>query len=514
MSDSRVQKSIQNAKISFISYFGMLIISFFSRKIFLDTLGPEFMGLTGTLHNILGMMSLAEMGISTSICFHLYKPVRENNHEEICKLLSLFGWLYRLVGLFMLAVAVIVSCFFPFIFHKTEIPLHLIYFVFFSFLGSSLIGYFINYRQLLLTADQRHYVVSGYTMAASIVKVLIQMFCCYYFLNYYLWAIIELVYGVVTCIILNWKINQTYPWLKTKKSLGKMLNKEYPDVLKSTKQIFIHKIKDFILGQSDQILVFAFVSLKYVAYYGNYSMLTVRLIALLNSVMTSAEGGVGNLVAEGDEKKISSVFWELQSMRFLFAGIITVVLYFVFPPFITVWIGEEYLLSPFVTFLICLNMFILITRTSIDAFNHAYGQYADVWAAWAEAIVNLTVTILVASQIGIAGILLGKIVSMFFLVVLWKPYYLFHQGFHKSYWNYWKYNIVYYILLIISIVFVYISHRLYPGNPNSSWGEFVIYGAYIGTIFSVIYFVLLYFFSTGFKAFTHRIINQVTKKKK
>ena len=59
MNESRVQKSIMNAKVNFVFYFIMLFLTFFSRKVFLDTLGAEFIGLSGTLQNILQMLSLA-----------------------------------------------------------------------------------------------------------------------------------------------------------------------------------------------------------------------------------------------------------------------------------------------------------------------------------------------------------------------------------------------------------------------------------------------------------------------
>ena len=74
----RVKKSIKNAEVNLIFYFLTLFLSFFSRKIFLDCLGPEFIGLSGTLSNILGYLNLAELGIASCISFHLYKPLQEN----------------------------------------------------------------------------------------------------------------------------------------------------------------------------------------------------------------------------------------------------------------------------------------------------------------------------------------------------------------------------------------------------------------------------------------------------
>ena len=73
--DSRVKKSLLNARVNLIFYFLVLILSFFSRKIFLDTLGAEFIGFTSTLRNLLSYLNLAELGIATAIGYVLYKPL-------------------------------------------------------------------------------------------------------------------------------------------------------------------------------------------------------------------------------------------------------------------------------------------------------------------------------------------------------------------------------------------------------------------------------------------------------
>lgn len=65
--ESRVRKSLLNARVNLIFYFLTLALSFFSRKIFLDTLGADFVGLTGTLQNLLGFLNLAELGIGSAM---------------------------------------------------------------------------------------------------------------------------------------------------------------------------------------------------------------------------------------------------------------------------------------------------------------------------------------------------------------------------------------------------------------------------------------------------------------
>ena len=80
---NRTKKSIINAEVGLISYLISLFLAFFSRKIFLDNLGAEFIGLTGTLSNILGILNLSEMGIGLCISFFLFKPIADNNTQEM-----------------------------------------------------------------------------------------------------------------------------------------------------------------------------------------------------------------------------------------------------------------------------------------------------------------------------------------------------------------------------------------------------------------------------------------------
>ena len=211
--DSRVKKTLLNARVNLIFYFLVLILSFFSRKIFLDTLGAEFIGFTSTLRNLLSYLNLAELGIATAIGYVLYKPLYEHNTNKINEIISVFGYLYSFVGKVILACGVILALFLPIIFPKTTFDLLLIYFAYVSFLASSLIGYFLNYKQTLLGADQRNYEVIAYYQGSNIIKTIVQLISAYYTHNYYIWVSLELTLGIIYSYILNYSIAQVYPWL-------------------------------------------------------------------------------------------------------------------------------------------------------------------------------------------------------------------------------------------------------------------------------------------------------------
>lgn len=505
MPESRVHKSLLNAKVNLVFFVFTLFVSFFSRKIFLDNLGADFIGLTGTLGNILGLLNLAEFGIGTCISYFLFKPLQSKDQAAIREIVSVFGYVYRLIGTGIGLIAAVISLFFPLIFHDADVGLGIAYFAFYSFLLSSLIGYFINYRQILLTADQKNYVVVAYFQTGGVIKSLLQIALAYYTHNAYLWVVTELMFGFINCGILNWKINKVYPWLRTDIRQGRLLMKKYPDIFTKTRQIFVHRIKDFILNKSDEILVFAFVSLKMVAFYGNYLLIVNKIILFMNVVSDGMGAGVGNLVAEGNMKNTMKVFWELTAIRFYVTGIVCFGLFYFTEPLISMWLGEEYLLSGWVLYLLLINLFVMFTRGVVQMYIHSYGLYADTWSAWAEIGINLLVTVIYASQWGIIGILLGKVVSSTLIALFWKPYYLYKDGLRLSYWEYWKGMLPHYFLLFTTIALFYPVVHTHILPYIHDFIGLIVYGGGIIAIYSMVYVIILYLCTAGMKNFAQRI---------
>ena len=511
--ESRTHKSLLNTKVNLTFYLLSLLLSFFSRKMFLDHLGADFIGLTGTLQNILGFLNLAELGVGASVSYALYQPIAKGNREKISRIVSVFGCLYRYIGGFVLAAGIIVSAFFPLMFQHTIFELGIIYFAFFSLLTSSLIGYFINYRSILLYADQKHYVVTAYFQTAILTKTLVQMVLVYYTANLYLWVSIELAYGFIHATILNWKIRQTYPWLSANAKTGKQVRSQYPEIVQKTKQVFVHKIKDFLIQQSDQILIFAFVSLKMVAYYGNYTLVIGRLTMLFTTMMGGIVAGVGNLIAEGDKERIQRVFGEMLFTHYVIAGIVVFAVYQGIQPFICLWLGEEYLLSHTILILLLVNAFIMLSRGAVDTFNTACGNYHDTWSAWVEGGINISVTIFSCIHWGLAGVLIGKIASLVPIIVIWKPLFLYRTSFKRSIWHYWKTVGLTWLGFAIAFVIASYSSRFLPFDPYHDFLQWAGYCVVLTALFTLLYVMTLFLFTQGAQDMTYRVINTILKKK-
>lgn len=512
----RLHRSMMNIKVGMVFYVLSLFLAFFSRKVFLDCLGAEFIGLTGMLMNIMSFLSVAELGIGTSIVYFLYKPLQENNHEKINEVMSMLAFLYRCIGGVIGVCGLVVSLFFPWWFDNLTTGLPLVYFAFYSFLGSSVAGYVFNYKQLLVSANQKQYLVSAYFQTIAIVQSLVQILLAYYYRNLWLWVVVGFVFTIIGIIVFNYRIRQLYPWLQVDLKEGHENLKKYPEVLKKTRQIFVQKIKDFILYRSDEILVGAFVSVVKVAFYGNYTMIINKINFMVNILSEGLSAGVGNLLAEGNEQNIMKVYWEMTAARFLILGVIIFSLLMFFQPFIACWLGEQYQLSDVIVYLLIFNLFMRYQSASVYIYLGSAGLFSDVWAAWTELIVNLSITLLLAPTYGIVGILLGKILSFGIISAFWKPYYLFSQAFHKSVWEYWRGMMPYYIIFALFTLLTIWLKNAVINQHSDSFLSLVFYGVAVSIPLFVIFFIIMFQFTRGTKYFVARkpaiynIINHIT----
>ena len=512
----RVHRSVMNIKVGMVFYVLSLFLAFFSRKVFLDCLGAEFIGLTGMLMNIMSFLSVAELGIGTSIVYFLYKPLQEDNHEKINEVMSMLAFLYRCIGAVIGSIGIVVSLFFPWWFDNLTTGLPLVYFAFYSFLGSSVAGYVFNYKQLLVSANQKQYLVSAYFQTIAIVQSLVQILLAYYYRNLWLWVVVGFVFTIIGIIVFNYRIRQLYPWLQVDLKKGHENLKKYPEVLKKTRQIFVQKIKDFILYRSDEILVGAFVSVVKVAFYGNYTMIINKINFMVNILSEGLSAGVGNLLAEGNEQNIMKVYWEMTAARFLILGVIIFSLLMFFQPFIACWLGEQYQLSDVIVYLLIFNLFMRYQSASVYIYLGSAGLFSDVWAAWTELIVNLSITLLLAPTYGIVGILLGKILSFGIISAFWKPYYLFSQAFHKSVWEYWRGMMPYYIIFALFTLLTIWLKNAVINQHSDSFLSLVFYGVAVSIPLFVIFFIIMFQFTRGTKyfvarkPFVYKILNQIT----
>ena len=324
--------------------------------------------------------------------------------------------------------------------------------------------------------------------------------------------VIQVIFSTLASLSLNHTIRKEYPYLKKNLDDGKYLKKKYSIIIEKVKQLFVHKIAGFTLTQTSSLIIYGYTTLSMVAIYGNYMLIINSINMMFQSIFSGVTAGIGNLVAEGDKKKILSIFEELFSSRFFCVSILCYCILKLSNPFITIWIGSEYLLQKPTLYVIVGIMYINLTRTTIDAYISAYGLFSDVWAPVLEAIVNISLSILLGYYWGITGIVSGVLISLILVVFLWKPYFVFRKALKISIIVYVKMYLKHIMAFVISYAITVFLISFFSIHADRNFLHWIISAIVNMSIFGIVLLLLLYILTSGMRDFTCRIIRIVQKK--
>lgn len=503
---SRTSRSIRNMTVALI-YFGVtVVLQFFSRRIFLERLGTEVLGLNTTAVNLLQFLNLAELGIGVAVAYALYKPLQERDRNTIAEIVALQGHLYRRIACVIIAGATLLSCFFPFIFSKMQLPLWYAYASFGVMLYSSLISYFFNYKQIVLSADQRDYAIKYSFGSVQIIKIGCQIAAVSISDSPYIWWLaIEVAGATAGAAALNIAIRRRYPYLRKPMMTRKSLMKKYPGIVADTKRLFIHRIAEYVLQQTSPLIIYACISMSMVAMYGNYMLISANLLLLQMSALGGVQASVGNLVAEGDRTHTISVFNELFSLYFFCAAWSTAMFIALTTPFITLWLGNRYILPEIVLSLMAAIYFIGSFRPVIDTFKAVNGLFSDVWAAVTEAALNLGLSILLGILYGLPGILGGVLISLLVIVIGWKPIYVMRCGMHLKTRFFWSLAMRHCAAVLPAAALLWAVMTWLPLNPSESWAALISCAIIYTAVFAITLAGVMYIATPGTSLLFNRL---------
>lgn len=453
------------------------------------------------------------MGIGSAISVTLYKPLFEGDRHTVREIVALQGWLYRRVAGFLLFGSAVLFCFFPLIFSKMELPLWYAYASFGALTYSFLLGYFVNYKQVLLSADQQDYKVQLCIKLVMTVKLVVQAFCIRYLANgYYWWLGLEIVFATISSIVLNMVINRSFPFIREKFDNPGLMKDKYPDVVRKVRQLFVHRIGGYVLNQTSPLIIYAFASLSLVAYYGNYTLLTLNLGYLITAIFSGMGGSVGNMVAEGNKQLIIKVFRELFSIRFLMISVSSICLLLLTEPFITVWIGKDYLLDRTTLILVIAIFMTTNIRNTVDTFISSYGLFWDIWAPIAEAVLNIGCSIALGYCFGLPGILSGVVISQVLVVMTWKPILLYRYGFKEPVKSYFIMLFKQLMLMAAAALIVFFISTHTGIDATSGYLSFFGQAVIVGLSSLIVMGVFLYASEQGMRTLTERMYKVICRK--
>lgn len=485
----RINNSIKNISINIMTQIVIIALGFISRKVFLDNLGTEYLGINGLLTSILSMLSLVEGGIGLSIVYNLYKPLAENDRPRIIALVQLYKKLYFILAIAIFVLSSVLYIFLgSFIKGGTTVPF--IGVVYFIFVTKNIVSYLNAHKWSLINADQKGYVIAKYNLIFDVITTIIKIIVLQLTKNYILFLLIELSIFLIQTIYIGKVITDRYPYIKTKEKYS-VDEDTKNNLITNVKALFLHNIGTYCVFGTDNLLISGFIGVTTVGIYSNYTMIVNQLSGLLTPILNGVGESVGNLIATESKEKNYQIFNVIYLINFWIYSLSIIFLYNLLERFINWWLGEGLLLDKFAFIFILINFYLTGLRTSVNIFKSKAGIFTnDKYVPLIESAINLGASIILVKYFGLTGIFIGTTISTVSIPLWVQSKLVYKYVFDKSVLEYFKKYFSYIILTIITgIITTFLCNILVP------WIGFtalVTKGIICVTFINIIYIFVFY----------------------
>lgn len=408
----------------------LLLLPFLTKSAINQCLGADYLGLNSLFSSILQVLLLSEMGLSSALVYHMYKPIAENDCDSINALLNLYRKAYFVIGFVILVLGLAVTPFLPNLIRgdcPEDVNLALVYVI--QVVNTSISYFLFGYRQSLLSAYQRQDVNSIINLVVQSGLNIAQIILLYSTESYIFY---------VLCMPLSTVLNNIWIWIATRrmfpdlKCRGHVPEDTLSDIKKLVAGTFIQKACATTRNSLDSICISSFMGLTLTGIYNNYYSVMRGLTVILAITGSSLSGGIGNHVAT---RSVDDNYSELKRLDFLYMGLsgwMTVCLLCLFQPFMHLWMGEDMMLSSGVVILLCLYFYLLKVGDMKSLYSSANGLWWKMrHRAVVETVCNVILNVILGLKAGVYGIVAATIISLFFCNFLWGSSILFSSYFGK-----------------------------------------------------------------------------------
>lgn len=333
----RTENAKRNIKIGTLRTVIDTVFPFISRTVIIYVLGAEYLGLNSIFNAILLIFSLTELGFGRAIIYEMYKPIAEDDDSQICALFNLFRKIYRIVGITILCIGILLLPFIQYLI-KGDIPDGInIYFVYLIYLINSAMSYWaFAYKTVIPYAFQRDDIVSSGYVISNTLQIIIQVAALIFARNYYLFIIILPFSTLLHNIIVSFMVDKYYPQYKCKGTVSK---KCIAEIKKRVSGLLIQNICSTLRNTLDSICISMFLGLTMTAVYNNYFCVIYALRKFCGIIGSAITAGIGNSIAIDG---VDSNYRILQKLDFLYMWIVGwsgICLLCLFQPFMELWMG-------------------------------------------------------------------------------------------------------------------------------------------------------------------------------
>lgn len=443
-------KVMRNTCFSLLQNIVLLVLQFVARKIFIEYLGAELLGLNSLYANLLGLLNLSELGVGIAVQFNLYRPIVDGDKDRIAGILETARKIYFRIGLVVLASGAIMSLFVQYVIKDNTLPLWFIRVAFLINVAATASSYFFSHKRLFLQANEEIFINNAVDMVFGVGILIIKILLVIHTGNYFLYLIMDIVQKLFSnlCIAVVFRKRHGDITTAEKKETNVRC------LLKDIRDVIPLKLGNYIFASTDSIIISGFLGLTAVNLYANYSMIYNQVISLSYYLAEAVKSSYGKLLKEnGNKKLLFSILQEYLLLQFFISSICAVVLYILIDDFIIWWLGDNYVISNLCKTLLTMDFFIHSMFQPMSAIYGAAGKFKeDKKITIFMALINIIISVAAIRIMGLGGVILGTLISNCFCMIF-RIYQIIFKFFRENILKFCRKILVFHVVVLLEILF-------------------------------------------------------------
>ena len=416
MSDEK--KALITTISSIIYQIVSVISGFILPKLMLEKYGSEVNGLITTITQYITIISLLDMGVGAVVQSSLYKPLVNNDIEEISKIVNSGKKFFRNLGRILIVYIIVLSFVFPKIVNvniDNSIIVILIFILSLNYFAQYFFG-IIN--KVIITASQKGYIV----YITQSIALIINTIACYLLVvhNYNIISVklITSISFIVQPIIYYLYVRKNYKIDNTIKYTEEPIKQKWNAVAQHVSAV--------VLENSDVIMLSSFSDMLNVSIYSVYSMVTKGVRQLFVSFTGGLSSYFGNLWANNNKNSFSKKWFFIEWIMHNLTVLLFIITAITIMPFITIYtikLNDANYINPLFGLMMTLAMSLYCFRLIYSITIQAVGHYRQTQNNYVIAIViNLLVSFVSVNRYGLIGVTFGTIAALFYQTIWMRNY--------------------------------------------------------------------------------------------
>lgn len=376
-------------------------------RIVLLYFGSDYNGIVNSITQFLAFSTVLRSGIGAVTHVALYKPLAENNQDEISSVMVATKSFMNKIGLILAGGILVFALVYPFtVLDEFD--------YFFSFSLVIIIGisafaenmFSIKYK-ILLQADQKYYIQIGAAIIAQVLATVISIVLIYMGQSIHVVKLGAALGQLSTPLLLNFYVKKKYT-----------INWKAPannTALKQRWDAFAHQLAVIINNNVDVVILTFVCTLSEVSVYTVYYMVVNNVSKLISGALSGIKPIFGDMMVRGENENLKKTFKMIEWGLFAGCTIIFTVTAVMLTPFVLLYTKgvtdanyDRFLFGVAMVIVSLMNILRIPYQAVVEAAGH-FKQTRN--GAFLEIILNILCSVVLAYFFGVIGVIIGTFVA-------------------------------------------------------------------------------------------------------